>query len=332
VTAPARRRTAGVLVVGSANIDLSVAVARLPGPGETVTQGVLHCGFGGKGANQAVAARRAGARVALAAALGADDHGERYLQHLRREGIDISAVRQLRGTATGTALICVDTAGRNQIAVASGANARLRPSHLRPALAALEPGDALVAQFEVPVETVVAAFRAGRRISAVTVLNTAPFLPVPRSLATATDVVVMNEVEAGTLCDAPVTGVAAAHRATAMAREMGFSSVVITLGKRGAVWRSGCGRGRAHAPRVSAVDTVGAGDTFVGYLAAGLARGQPLPLAVEIVVHASAVAVTRRGAQSGIPRRRDLAGAGSISSRTARHRPRSGKQPVEADE
>ena len=332
-------RFADVVVVGSANTDLTVTARALPRPGETVTEGALHTGFGGKGANQAVAARRAGSEVAFVARLGADTHADRYLEHLGAEGIDIGAISRDRRAASGVALIAVDADGHNQIAVASGANARLRPAHLKAGLRRLRAGSVVVAQFEVPVATVEAAFRAARRVGATTLLNPAPVPSVdptsdsarapddgspvqrlPEALVALTDVVVVNQVEAEQLAGLPVTGVAPARKAAAALVESGFGAAVITLGDRGAVWTDASSGGRAAAPRVKAVDTVGAGDTFVGFLASDLARGVPLGDCVAEAVSAASLAVTRPGAQSGIPRRSDLARTAPARARAARSR------------
>ena len=329
-------RRADVVVVGSANTDLTVTARTLPKPGETVTEGVLHTGFGGKGANQAVAARRAGAEVAFVARMGDDGHAERYLAHLRAEGIDIDAIGRDRRAASGVALIVVDAAGHNQIAVASGANARLRPAHLKAGLRRVRAGGVVVAQLEVPITTVEAAFRAARQAGAATLLNPAPVpapaaaasvaapvpaapghaplvRPLPETLVALTDVVVVNEIEAEQLTGLPVTGVAPPRRAAEALVAIGFGAAVVTLGKHGAVWTDGTGGGRVAAPKVKVIDTVGAGDTFVGYLASGLARGVPLGENVAEAVRAAALAVTRRGAQSGTPRRSDLARTTSVS-------------------
>ena len=327
-TRPTVTRHADVVVVGSANTDLTVAARTLPRPGETVTEGVLHTGFGGKGANQAIAARRAGAEVAFVARMGEDEHAERYLRHLRAEGIDTAAVGRDRRAASGLALIAVDEAGRNQIAVAPGANTRLRPAHLKEGMQRVGAGSVVVAQLEVPVPTVEAAFRAAHRAGAKTVLNpapvpssadtrpdsadqdapgaTPPVRRLPRSLVALTDVVVVNEVEAEQLSGLPVSGIISARRAAKALVAGGFGAAVVTVGERGAVWTGAGSGGRAAAPRVKVVDTVGAGDTFVGYLAAGLARGVPLEESVAEAVRAASLAVIRRGAQPGIPRRSEL--------------------------
>ena len=333
-------RPADVVVVGSANTDLTVTAPALPRPGETVTEGALRTGFGGKGANQAVAARRAGAEVAFVARMGSDSHADRYLEHLDAEGIDIGAISRDRRAASGVALIAVDAAGHNQIAVASGANSRLRPAHLKAGLRRVRMGSVVVAQLEVPLETVEAAFRAARRTGATTLLNPAPVpsssraaeatsfaaiadahrAALPQSLVALTDVVIVNQIEAEQLAGLPATGVVQARRAAAALLEAGFGAAVVTLGDRGAVWTDATGNGRAAAPRVRAIDTVGAGDTFVGYLASGLARGAAFGECVAEAVHAAALAVTRRGAQSGIPRRPEVARSRSAQARAPRSR------------
>ena len=320
-------RRVNVVVVGGANTDLTVAAPSLPRPGETVGDGAVHTGFGGKGANQAVAARRAGAEVAFVARMGEDEHAERYLDHLRAEGIDTGTVSRDPRAASGVALIMVDAAGHNQIAVAPGANARLRPSHLKAGTRLIHAGAVVVAELEVPVSTVEAAFRAARRAGATTLLNPAPVPSsasphsgtagaaraeaslvrrLPEKLVALTDVVIVNEVEAEQLTGLPVTGVAAARRAARALVAGGFGAATVTLGARGAVWTDGTDGGREKAPRVTVVDTVGAGDTFVGYLAAGLARGVVLGESVAEAVRAASFAVTRRGAQPGIPRRSEV--------------------------
>ena len=330
-----------VVVVGSANTDLTVAARTLPRPGETVADGILHTGFGGKGANQAVAAHRAGAEVMLLARMGDDGHAERYLAHLRAEGIDTGAIGRDRHAASGVALIVVDAAGRNQIAVAPGANTRLRPAHLKGWLERVRAGGVMVAQLEVPIATVEAAFRIARRTGATTLLNPTPVpalqtpasdaapapaasvapghVPSPRPLSPAllelTDVVVVNEIEAGQLVGSAVESVASARDAAEALIASGFGAAVVTLGERGAVWTDGTDEGRVLAPAVEAIDTVGAGDTFVGYLAGGLARGVALGESVAEAVCAATLAVTRRGAQPGIPRRSDLACIATMQSR-----------------
>ena len=333
------RRT-DVVVVGAANVDLTVVSRTLPRPGETVNDGVLHSGFGGKGANQAVAARRAGAEVALAARMGNDGHAEQYLAHLRSEGIDTRGVGCDPRAASGVALIAVDEGGSNQITVAPGANSRLRPGHLDATMRQVRKGAVVVAELEVPIAAVEAAFRAGRRAGATTLLNAAPIpsstgtvsgadpsadeVPtihvLPETLVALTDVVVVNEIEAEQLTGLPVTGVVSGRRAARVLVGGGFGAAVVTLGERGAVWTDGKSNGREAAPKVEVVDTVGAGDTFVGYLACGLARGLDLGECIAEAVRAAALAVTRHGAQPGIPRRADIARKLPTPTRARRNR------------
>ena len=338
--ARAPERRADIVVVGGANTDLTITTRTLPRPGETVTEGVLHTGFGGKAANQAVAARRAGAEVALVAAMGDDGHADRYLAHLRAEGIDIDAIARDQREASGVALIMVDAAGHNQIAVASGANARLRPAQLKAGVGRIRTGGVVVAELGVALATVESAFCTARRAGATTLLNATPVpapatpapvaasspavpgdpdfaAPLPDSLVALTDIVVVNEIEAEQLTGLPVTGVVPARRAVKALVASGFGAAVVTLGDRGAVWMDGTDGGRAAPPKVEVIDTVGAGDTFVGYLAADLARGVPLGESVAEAVRAAALAVTRRGAQPGIPRRADLARISRVRGRAS---------------
>ena len=320
-------RHADVIVVGAANVDLTVVARTLPRPGETLNDGVLHSGFGGKGANQAVAARRAGAEVAFAGRLGDDGHAGQYLAHLRAEGIDTGAVGCDTHAASGVALIAVDERGSNQISVAPGANSRLRPAHLAAAMRRIRRGGVVAAELEVPIAAVESAFESARRAGATTLLNAAPIPAgagtdsggvspadqplavrvLPESLVALTDLVVVNEIEAEQLTGLQVTNVVSGRHAARALVAGGFRAAVVTLGERGAVWTDGKKVGREPAPNVEVVDTVGAGDTFIGYLACGLARGLPLGEGVAEAVRAAALAVTRHGAQPGIPRRADVA-------------------------
>lgn len=286
--------SAEVVVVGSANADLVVGVERHPGPGETVLGGDLHRTPGGKGANQAVAAARAGdAATAFVGALGTDDSADLLLESLTGAGVDTSLVARTT-TPTGTAFIIVGPGGENAIVVAPGANRQVAVS---PAAAARIGAAAVVlAQLEIPLETVVAAARA-RRTGALMVLNAAPSRELPDELWHELDVLVVNEHEAADL--AGVAGEPGALAASLLAR---VPAVVVTLGAAGclvAVRREPVVA--LPAPGVEAVDTTGAGDTFCGVLAAGLARGEDLVAACRRAVAAAALAVTRPGAQQAVP-------------------------------
>lgn len=316
----ARSKGTDVLVLGSANLDLTAEVRRLPRPGETVMGSALRTGFGGKGANQALAARRAGASVAFLGKLGADPRGDAYVEHLRAEGVDVSALLRAPETPTGVALIALDARGQNQIVVAPGANAALVPGDVAAARPVLAAARVLVVQLETPLPAVEAALRAARRHGLRTVLNPAPARPLPRRLIRLVDVLVPNEAEAAVLTGRPVAGVRAARAALRRLGALGYGAVVITLGRRGVVWGDGQAVHRVPALRVRARDTTAAGDTFVGYLACGLAEARPLEEAVRLANVAAGLSVTRPGAQSAIPRRRQVA---RLSRTTQGRRPRS---------
>ena len=285
-----------VAVVGSVNADLVVRVPALPRPGETVAGGTFERHAGGKGANQAVAAARLGARTSLIAAVGDDDLGREQLELLSAEDVDVSGVtRGIAAQPTGVAAILVDDYGENLIAVASGANAALDPSHVGRALA--PPPAVLVLSFEVPDEALVEAVAATRDAGTEVVINPAPARAIRTQLLDPHPILVLNEEEARQLGGTGDTGAAAAELYRRTHRE-----VIVTLGPRGAL--VGGPEARAipgHA--VAVVDTTGAGDTFVGALAAELARGVELHEGVRYALAASALSVTARGARTGMPRR-----------------------------
>ncbi len=296
-----------VVVVGSANVDLVLPVPRLPRPGETVLGGPLEQYFGGKGANQAVAARRAGATVALAARFGRDDFGRRYQAFLRKAGIDLSASSTAAGASTGVALIAVDKAGRNQIAVAAGANATLEEAHIERAERILRRADVLLCQLEVPLAAVEAALRAARAFGVRTILNPAPARPLPRRLLKYVDLLTPNESEAASLTSLPAGTVGEARRAAKALLALGCRYVCVTLGARGALVAGPDGAERIPAFKVKAVDTTGCGDAFNGALAAAWAKGRPLPEAVRWGVASGSLAATVRGAQPSLHRERAIA-------------------------
>jgi ribokinase len=294
---------ASVIVVGSANTDLTVQLPHLPTQGETVLGAALHTAFGGKGANQALAARRAGARVSLVAKLGQDRYGQDYAQHLRGAGLDVSGVRWDQAAPSGVALIAVDRQGHNQIAVAPGANSALTPGDLDGLEARFAPGQVLLTQLEIPLATVEAALRRARAAGLTTVLNPAPARPLPTRLRRLIDILIPNEVEAAVLCGRPAGTLRQARVAARLLHKAGYRTVIITLGKGGVVYTTEDGIVHLPACTVQAKDTTAAGDTFVGYLACALAEGQILPNALRLATAAAALAVTRLGAQASIPYR-----------------------------
>lgn len=287
--------SSGVLVVGSANVDLTVVLEHLPGPGQTASGGVLHRGHGGKGANQAVAAARAGTTVRFVGAVGRDPDGDEVVAALATEGVDVDGVARV-DAHTGTALICVDAAGENQIAVAPGANRLIRAEGIDPAGAAV-----VVAQLEVPAPVVAEVFGRARAVGARTILNAAPVHPgeedAIRALLDVVDVLVVNEHELDAL--APGDGPAAERARALGGRGPSASSVLVSRGAAGVVWVPPDDPPlEVSGHVVDAVDTVGAGDALCGALAAGLALGLDDEHAVRRANAAGALAATRPGARS----------------------------------
>jgi ribokinase len=304
-----------VTVLGSLNTDISLLVPHLPGPGETVlASAAATFGAGGKGANQAVAAARLGAAVSMVGCCGDDEFGARLRAGLAAEGIGVAGLRAVPGVASGLALITVDPAGENSIAVAAGANGLAGDAEVAAAFA--QPCDVLVLSAEIPVPVLGAALRRAQADGVRTVLNLAP---VPEGaaglLAECPGWLVVNAQEAAALAGrpdgAPPQDEAALGRdvAAGLAAGLGGGHVVVTLGAAGAALAGPSGTAAVPGFPVTAVDTVGAGDAFVGALAVALASGLDPPAAVTAACAAGAAAATRRGAQAALPRRADVLAA-----------------------
>jgi ribokinase len=283
-----------VLVVGSVNADLVVGVSRRPAAGETVLGSDLAAFPGGKGANQAVAAARLGARASFAGLVGDDSFGALLRQDLAAEGVSAGHLRTVPGPS-GVALITVDPAGDNAIIVAPGANALLTPGDVEAAWPAFTAAAVACAQLEVPVEAVTAAARLAERAGARFILNLSPAREVPAVLLAAADPLVVNQHEAAFLLGAGPAG--APERQAAALLERGPQSVVITLGADGAQAADATGNWHVPSPAVKVVDTTGAGDAFAGALAWRLSAGDRLADAVALAARAGAAAVTARGAR-----------------------------------
>ena len=312
---------ARLTVLGSLNMDISVTVRALPGPGATVLGGAAQFTPGGKGANQAVAAARlaagAGIRVSMIGCVGDDDFGRTLRASLNDEGVDEDAVRSVTGTPTGIAMITVDAAGENTITVAPGANGEVGEQDIaRLGETAGQFANVLVISAEIPVAAINAALDAtagGPSGGALTVVNLAPAPPRPAALdilKRRPDWLVVNESEAGAILGPPVAGLADAARASAALVAAGARNAVVTAGAAGAAYaQAHSGEPSSRTVRAFAVearDTVGAGDTFVGALAVALAGGIPPAEAVTAAAAAAATAATRPGAQAGMPRPADV--------------------------
>jgi len=298
-------KTGRLAVLGSINADHILNLNAFPRPGETVIGKQYQIAFGGKGANQAVAAGRSGANIAFIACVGDDDIGQRIRQQLAEDRIDVEPVEVVAGESTGVALIFVNEQGENSIAIHAGANAALTPEQVEQQRNIIEEADALLMQLESPLASVLAAAKIAREHHTKVILNPAPATPLSDELLALVDMITPNETEAEILTGVAVASDEDAARAAAVLHEKGIHSVLITLGSRG-VWLSEAGNGeRIPGFKVQAVDTIAAGDTFNGALITALLEGKPMPQAVRFAHAAAAIAVTRSGAQPSVPWREE---------------------------
>lgn len=297
-----------VLVVGSVNMDVVAHAARHPLPGETLAGATVAFLPGGKGANQAVAARRAGAETTLLARLGADAFGDSLLSFLKEENINTGLTGRTGECATGTALIVVDASAQNSIVVVPGANARLSPADI--AAAEFSGFGVCVAQFETPLDTVLAVFKKARAVGAMTILNPSPSMTIPPELMSHTDVLVVNETELAQQSGLETRGASDEDEIIAASKAVRRDSnlrVVVTLGGKGVIFLDEQGVGRIPGRPVVAVDTTGAGDCFTGVLAARIAVGVPFREALSIANIAASLSVQKHGAAPSMPQEGEIA-------------------------
>ena len=286
-----------ITVLGSVNLDLIATVSRIPQPGETVPGTSFATAPGGKGANQALAAARAGGKVRLVGAAGRDRMGDEALALLQQGGVDLGALRRL-DQQQGVAMIMVDAAGENIIGIVPGTNGTLTPEDADTAVAALTDRDVLVVQQEIPQAATMRALGVARLHGTTTILNTAPFLDTTAAVAGTASIVVANETEFALLSGGEVGDLPTAMSLWARSRRQ---TVIVTLGPDGAVAATPDDVISVPALAVEPVDTVGAGDTFVGYLAAGLDAGLDLEAAMRRAAIAASLACLKPGAQPAIP-------------------------------
>jgi len=309
-----------ILVVGSSNIDMIVKLDRIPRPGETILGGEFVTAAGGKGANQAVSAARAGGSVTFIARVGSDMFGDQAIAGFLAEGINVDHLVRDPASPTGVALIFVGGDGENSIGVATGANGNLSSIDILNAREAFAGAGILMMQLETPLETLQTAadlaLDAGLRV----ILNPAPAppppppatprgggaRPLPDSLLRHVSILTPNETEAESLTGIKVDSPAAAAEAAGQLMARGVQTVIVTMGIRGAFVADAATRQLVSAFKVDAVDTTAAGDTFNGALAVALAEGQPLDQAVRFANAAAAISVTRIGAQPSVPKRREI--------------------------
>lgn len=295
-----------ILVAGSSNTDMVIQTRKFPGPGETLLGGRFFMNPGGKGANQAVAARRLGGTVSFVGKIGNDIFGKQAIQLLEDEGIAVDFVATDPDLPSGVAMITVDAHGENSIVVAPGSNGSFSPSDFDLALSELETCHMVLLQLEIPIATVAyiaeSAFRSGKKV----ILNPAPADQLPENLFQHIHLITPNESEAEMLTSIRISDEESARLAATALRDKGVEIVIITMGAAGAYVLSDDFAGVVSAPKVNAIDTTAAGDTFNGALVVALSEGKILRQAVDFACKAASVSVTRIGAQSSIPFRNEI--------------------------
>jgi len=286
-----------IAVVGSANIDLVTYTDQFPKPGETIFALECHLGFGGKGANQAVAAKLCGSEVLMIARVGDDLFGPATIQNFQKLGIDTTHVKQVSGVSSGVAPIFVDSSGQNRILVVKGANDRLAPADIDAASDALKSADCIVLQFEIPIETVHYAIQFARQNKIRCILNPAPAQPVELSAIAGLDYFVPNESEAETITGAPIRNIDDARMCAQKFLDSGIRRVIVTLGANGALLASEARIEHLPGYSVKTIDSSGAGDAFIGSFATFLAEGLPEIEAVRRANLYAALSTTSPGTQ-----------------------------------
>lgn len=277
-----------------------IKVPRLPLPGETVLGGMFTMVQGGKGANQAVAAARAGGDVAFLACIGDDDFGRNALKGLIKEGIDVSMVKMHKQKPSGIALINVSECGENSISVAPGSNNELLPEDIFAVEEQIKKSDLILVQLEIPVNTVEAIVKVANRNNIPIILNPAPAQQIEQEILKSIDIITPNETEAAVLTE-KYSDKPDVNELHLRLREMGLKTIIITLGSKGAFYSTD-GEGKViEAPKVEAIDSTAAGDVFNGYLAVSIAAGRDLEQAIRVANKAASISVTRLGAQPSIP-------------------------------
>lgn len=296
----------GILVLGSANMDMVVTATRFPRPGETVFANAFGMFPGGKGANQAVCCAKLGARVHFIGKMGKDVFREQLVNSMKRDGVRLGHLLTDSNVSTGIALITVNGRGQNEIVVASGSNMRLTPSEINGHRNIFSQVRILLLQLEVPLQTVTRAAQIAKRNGVMVILNPAPARNIPWSLLKMVDYLTPNETEVSMLAGVPVNGVASAQKAAKKLLDKGVKNVIVTLGAKGCLLVSDRQVKLYPVKRLKAVDSTAAGDAFNGGLAYSLAGGKSLDAAIRFANRVAAFSVTRMGAQSSMPTLREL--------------------------
>jgi ribokinase len=317
-----------LVVIGSSNTDLVVRSLELPRPGETVMGGEFQIHPGGKGANQAVAAARAGAHVTFVARIGADPFGDAALRRFRDDSIDTQYITRSRTKPSGVALILVDHCGENLISVAPGSNHELSPRQVQAAAPAIRQAHGVVAQLEVPLPAVEAAARLASGYGVPMIVNPAPAQRLAPGLLAQLTCLTPNEGELALLTGRPVRHPADIPAAAARLLDQGVLHVIVTRGAQGVCWCSRSGVRWLKAIKARPVDTVGAGDCFTGALAAALGGREPTEHAIQFAMRAAAISVTRTGAQPSMPHQHEILAAETPrTGRSGWHHPAGSRLP-----
>ncbi|MEN8117600.1 MAG: ribokinase [Bacteroidota bacterium] len=296
-----------IVVIGSSNIDLIMKMDHLPEKGETVADAAFMQVYGGKGANQAVAAARAGGNVAFISCVGEDAYTPRMIQNYKNDGIDTRYIFEEKGKASGHALIMIGDRGENYISVAPEANYMLTPDKLDKALPVIQHAAMIVMQYEIPEETIKYVIDIANKNNIPVMWNVAPARAFDFSLISKVNILVLNEVEAGFLAEMPVENTIDAEKAAETLVKKGVEKVIITLGAKGAFIVTNDEKVSVPSYKVDAVDTTAAGDTFCGSLAVALVEEKSLKDSLKFASAAAAISVTRMGAQPSAPTREEIA-------------------------
>ncbi|MFC4710674.1 ribokinase [Enterococcus eurekensis] len=297
-----------ITVIGSINLDRTIRVNQMPKPGETMHTKEIFSSGGGKGANQAVAAKRSEAKTHFIGGIGNDEAGQVMLELLKQEEINVTGILEFENENTGQAYIIVDNEGENSIMIHAGANNAFTPIHVQKHRQTIEQSDFLIAQFESAIESTIEAFSIARAAGVTTILNPAPaFSEVPQDLLKVTDIIIPNETETEILTGIKITDEVSMEQAATVLHELGIQVVIITVGSKGAYYHTADNSGMIPAFKVEAVDTTAAGDTFIGSMSSVLKKDfSNLESAIRYGNKASSITVQRFGAQPSIPYRNEI--------------------------